>query len=129
MPATEEDFRQIALSLAGVEERQHMGHPDFRVGGKIFATLESPDDGWGMVRIEPERQAALIKTRPGVFVPAKGAWGAQGCTHVQLAGVSDRELREVIEAAWRLRSAAPTKPSRAKRPQAVKPKGRRRAKD
>jgi hypothetical protein len=104
MAVTEEDFRQIALSLPGTQERQHMGHPDFRVNGKIFATLESPDDGWGMVRIEPELQAELVGKDPGAFAPASGAWGAQGCTHVRLDNVSPRLLKMIIRAAWRLRS-------------------------
>jgi hypothetical protein len=123
MAASEEDFRQIALSLAGVEERQHMGHPDFRVGGKIFATLESPDDGWGMVRIEPEEQATLVANHPDVFVPAKGAWGAQGCTHVRLDRVPKAALRRAIEAAWRLRAETQPKPS--KRTNSVRPSRRR----
>src|SRR5438874_13301273 len=84
MGVTAEGFRRVALALPEAEERSHMDHPDFRVRGKIFATLDSPEEGWGMVRLAPEHQARVVGERPGVFVPASGAWGKQGCTHVRL---------------------------------------------
>jgi len=81
MTATE--FRRLALALPEVVEAVHMGHPDFRVGGKIFATL-GPDEKWGMVKLTPEEQAELIKSQPDAFHPASGAWGRRGCTIVRL---------------------------------------------
>jgi hypothetical protein len=77
-------FRKLALRFPEAVEQSHMGHPDFRVGGKIFASL-CPDDGWGMCKVTPDVQAALIKLQPGVFETASGAWGRNGCTIVHLA--------------------------------------------
>jgi len=105
--ATPEDFRRIALSFAGAEERAHMAHPDFRVGGKIFATLGSPDAAHGMVQLMPEQQALAIEAEPAAFRPASGAWGRGGSTLVRLEAVSDEWLERTLEWAWRKR--APTK--------------------
>lgn len=80
---TADDFRALALDLPGAVEREHMGHPDFRANGRIFATLHA-DDEWGMVKVQPAEQEALMADHPGVFVPAAGAWGRQGCTNVRL---------------------------------------------
>jgi len=100
---TPEDFRRIALDLPETEERSHMDHPDFRVKGKIFATLGAPDAGWGMVKLKPDEQARLMKSNPDVFVPASGAWGKGGATHVRLGrgGVDKATLRAALLAAWR----------------------------
>ena len=98
---TEENFRRIALDLPETEEREHMSHPDFRVRGKIFATLHSPEKGWGMVKLTPAEQRRLMKEEPGVFVAASGAWGRAGCTHVHLKSVDRATLRGAILAAWR----------------------------
>ena len=73
---TLDQFRKVALSLPGVEERAHMAHPDFRVAGKIFATLEYPDQEWGMVALTPEQQEDYVQSHPDVFVPAAGVWDA-----------------------------------------------------
>ena len=81
---TPDQFRRIALSLDGVEEREHMGHPDFRVGGRIFATLGYPDDHFGTVMLSPEDQSILVRQYPKAFSPAAGAWGRSGSTSVQL---------------------------------------------
>lgn len=105
--ATPEDFRRIALSFAGAEERAHMAHPDFRVGGKIFATLGSPDAAHGMVQLMPEQQALAIEAEPAAFRAASGAWGRGGSTLVRLDLVSDEWLERTLEWAWRKR--APTK--------------------
>jgi hypothetical protein len=78
-----------------------MGHPDFRVGGKIFATLDSPHPGWGMVKLTPGQQQQYLEAEPEVFVPASGAWGRQGCTHVLLRKVKAPTLRRALMAAWR----------------------------
>lgn len=80
-----------------------MNHPDFRVHGKVFATLDSPKAGWGMVRLTPEDQQRLARAQPDVFMPAKGAWGTAGCTHVKLGagGVCKRDLILAMLAAWK----------------------------
>lgn len=96
---TEADFRALALSLPGVVEASHMGHADFRVGGKIFATL--PGEGRGMVKLRPAQQAEALAAKPTVFQAANGAWGRQGCTYVRLAGVTPKALRPWLVAAWR----------------------------
>jgi len=87
---TANHFRRIALSLPEAEERAHMNHPDFRVGGKIFATLGYPDKSRGMVKLSPEQQHNFSKDYPGVFVPVKGAWGRRGATNVDLKA-ADKE--------------------------------------
>jgi hypothetical protein len=77
-----------------------MGHPDFRVRGKIFATL-GPKEAWGMVKLTPEQQAEFIRTEPGVFAPEAGAWGARGCTRVRLEAAPVSSVRQALELAWR----------------------------
>jgi len=98
---TFEDFRRLALGMPEATEGAHMGHPDFRVRGKIFATLGYPDEGWGMVKLQPEQQEALVASEPGAFVPVKGAWGRGGATGVRLRSVKMRTLRLAMTAAWR----------------------------
>jgi hypothetical protein len=98
---TENEFRTFALELPESEEREHMDHPDFRVKGKIFATLGSPEKGWGMVKLTPDQQSKMMKTTPGVFMPAAGAWGVRGATHVRLKMVDRATLRAVLLLAWR----------------------------
>ena len=78
-----------------------MGHPDFRVNGKIFATLHHPDETWGMVKLPVEEQNDLVQTRPEVFVAVKGAWGRQGCTNVRLEAVDESTLQHALRLAWR----------------------------
>jgi hypothetical protein len=104
MPSPE-DFRRIALSFPGAEEQSHMNHPDFRVGGKIFATLGSPDGEHGMVSLLPEQQEDFISLS-GAFRPASGAWGRGGSTLVRLADVPEDLLEAAIAAAWRKRAPA-----------------------
>jgi hypothetical protein len=98
---TANDFRQIALSLPEALESAHMDHPDFRVRGKIFATLGYPDQGWGMVKLTPEQQTSLVRAEPAVFAPAKGAWGRRGSTIVRLDTVDQVTLSGALVAAWR----------------------------
>jgi hypothetical protein len=98
---TANDFRRLALSLPETIESAHMDHPDFRVRGKIFATLGYPEKGWGMVKLTPEQQHYFSKVDPAVFVPVKGAWGRQGATSVHLKTVSKTTLQRAISAAWR----------------------------
>ena len=98
---TVSDFRKLALSLPETAEHAHMNHPDFRVAGKIFATLGYPNKEWGMVKVTPVEQEMLVEAEPNVFVPAKGAWRRQGSTTVNL-----RAANKAMAAAWGL--AAPT---------------------
>ena len=86
-----------------------MGHPDFRVCGKIFATL-GPEERWGMVKLTPEQQAAFVQTEPDVFQPIQGAWGRRGCTQVQLAAATEETVRPALFAAWH--NTAPKRLSR-----------------
>ena len=117
MPSTPSDFRSIALSLAETEERKHMNHPDFRVAGKIFATLAYPNKQFAMVKLTPIQQEDFVESYPAVFRPCNGAWGRKGCTSVLLAKANKRSLKEAILAAWR--NHAPSElaiPPRAKKP-------------
>ena len=98
---TANDFRKIALSFPETEERSHMSHPDFRVAGKIFATLGYPDKTRGMVKLSPEDQHYFSKDHPDTFVPVKGAWGKKGATSVVLKAAKKDVLTKAIHAAWR----------------------------
>jgi hypothetical protein len=98
---TSQDFRDIALSLPEVSENVHMDHPDFRVRGKIFATLGYPDLGSGMVKLRPEEQVTFVGAEPAAFAPANGAWGRRGATVVRLETVTETTLRHAIVCAWR----------------------------
>ena len=93
-------FRSLALSLPEASEAAHMGHPDFRVRGKIFATLGSDED-WGMVKLTPDQQAQVMSGEPDVFLPASGAWGLRGCTIVRLDDAKESTVRQALIAAWR----------------------------
>jgi hypothetical protein len=101
MPCTPSDFRRVALGLPETEERKHMNHPDFRVAGKIFATLAYPNKDWGMVKLTPIQQEEFIQSHPTVFNPCNGAWGRQGATSVLLSKANKRILRQAILTAWR----------------------------
>ncbi|MGI8958690.1 MAG: MmcQ/YjbR family DNA-binding protein [Bryobacteraceae bacterium] len=98
---TAEDFRRLALSFPDAVESAHMRHPDFRVHGKIFATLHYPDESWGMVKLSPEDQQTLVHAQPEAFVPVKGAWGLQGCTSVRLEAADESTLTQALGIAWR----------------------------
>src|SRR5258707_2170675 len=100
---TAADFRRIALSLEGVEEGSHMGSPDFRVGGRIFATLASQRQGYGNLMLTPEQQAAFVEELPDVFVPIAGGWGRMGMTHIRLAKANEDVLTGALRTAWKLR--------------------------
>jgi len=94
-------FRKLALALPGAEERAHMGHPDFRVGGKIFATLGYPDDGHGMVALTRDQQEMMVAAEPAMFKPVKGGWGLKGATNVVLAAADETTLAGALKTAWR----------------------------
>ena len=98
---TADEFRGMALGLPETSEGTHMDHPDFRVRGKIFATLTFPDEEWGMVKLTPDQQASLLRAEPEVYKPASGAWGRQGCTHLRLRAASRSSVRQALIAAWR----------------------------
>ena len=100
---TASDFRRIALSLEGAEEGSHMGAADFRIGGRIFATLASERHGYGNLMLNPERQAAFIAEQPDIFLPVAGTWGRNGATHVRLAVANEDVLRGALHSAWKLR--------------------------
>lgn len=85
--------------MQGAIEGAHMGHPDFRVNGRIFATL-SPDNRQGMVKLTPEQQQTCVRAHPATFVPASGAWGRQGCTMVNLASADAEAVGEAATLAW-----------------------------
>ncbi len=100
---TPDDFRRIALSLDGAEESAHMGAPDFRVGGRIFATLASESHGYGNLMLTPEQQAAFIADAPDLFLPVAGGWGRNGSTHIRLAEADEDTLAGALHTAWKLR--------------------------
>jgi len=94
-----EEFRAAALTMPGAVEAAHMNHPDFRVNGKIFASLGYPDEGWGMVKLTPAQQRSFMKETPETFAPCAGAWGKAGATSVHLASVKKRILTKALRAA------------------------------
>jgi hypothetical protein len=97
---TSNGFRKLALSLPETTEATHMRHPDFRVSGKVFATLGYPNRSWGMVKLSPKQQSVFVDREPEAFVPIKGAWGRRGATSVYLRAVSSEVLRKALESAW-----------------------------
>ena len=99
------DTRKIALRMQDAVEGEHMAHPDFRVSGRIFATLH-PDGRQGMVKVTPDQQSGFMRDHPTVFTPASGAWGRQGCTMVQLSAVDEETLGEAMTRAWQLAMTA-----------------------
>src|SRR5215831_16765506 len=94
-----EDFRRLVLKMEGASEAAHMGHPDFRMNGKIFATI-SADGKQGMVKLTPDQQQGYLDEYPDVFYPAAGAWGRQGCTMVRFASADKAILEGAITLAW-----------------------------
>ena len=117
---TPADFHRIALSLAGAEEGSHMGAVDFRVGGRIFATLASVKQGYGNLMITPAMQTAFVDEAPDLFVPIAGGWGRMGATHIVLAKADEDVLEGALRAAWKLRieqnaKTAKRKPAKARK--------------
>jgi hypothetical protein len=100
---TAADFRRLALALEGVEEGSHMGATDFRVGGRIFATLASVKHGFGNLMLTPEMQADFVAESPDLFVPVAGGWGRMGITHIRLREADREILAGALHAAWALR--------------------------
>ena len=100
---TAEDFRRLALSLPGAEEGSHMGSADFRVGGRIFATLASQEQGYGNLMLTPEVQAEFVVEQPDIFLPIAGGWGRTGSTHIRLAEATEDLMAGALQTAWKLR--------------------------
>lgn len=111
---TPERFRTMALAQPEAEERAHQDHPDFRIDGKIFATLGPAESGdergrWAMVRLPADDQAALVDADPEAYEPMPGAWGRQGCTRVWLKRATVARLEPLMRVAWRHRATARTR--------------------
>jgi hypothetical protein len=101
---TASEFRRLALTLPDAVESRHMGHPDFRVGGRVFATLGYPGAGSGMVRLPTDEQEFFVRTQPAAFAVASGAWGRAGATTIQLRAARKAAVREALAIAWRARA-------------------------
>src|ERR1700733_14484682 len=97
------DFRRLALRLEGAEEGSHMGAADFRVGGRIFATLASQNQGYGNLMLSPAQQTEFVREQPDIFVPIAGGWGRMGATHIRLAAANEDVLAGALHTAWKLR--------------------------
>jgi hypothetical protein len=115
-----DEFRRLALSLRGTVEGRHHDHPDFRVHGKIFATLGYPDGGWAMVRLTPAQQARFVGASPECFQSVKGAWGRRGATSVNLFAATPALVRRSLVLAHRNVCAARRRP--APRPPSEQPR-------
>lgn len=110
---TRADFRRIALSMPEALEGSHFGHADFRVGGKIFATLGLEQEGYGVLLLTPEQQAGMVEDEPEIFSPVPGGWGRQGSTRVRLAKVTPDMLEGAVRTAWHRRVAINTRSTRS----------------
>jgi hypothetical protein len=100
---TAADFKRIALSMEGAEEGSHMGATDFRVGGRIFATLASVREGYGNLMLDVEQQTSFVSEAPDIFLPIPGGWGRMGATHIRLAAANEDVLTGALRVAWKLR--------------------------
>lgn len=119
------DFRRIALGLEGAIESAHMGHPDFRANGRIFATLHA-DMKFGMVKLTPEEQSTFVRDQPDVFMLEPGAWGRSGCTKVRLDRADEETIGEAMTLAWRgVVTAKPPSKKKAKAAKAAAAKKKR----
>ena len=115
-----QDFRRIALGMTDAVESAHMGHPDFRVNNRIFATLHA-DNKVGMVKLTPDQQKRFVEEAPAAFAPESGAWGRSGCTSVRLEAVDGDTLGEAMTLAWRNTAVKNASPRRTQRTQRLKP--------
>src|SRR5260370_28427036 len=119
------DCRRLALSMEGAEEGSHMGAADFRVGGRIFATLASQKQGYGNLMLTPAQQAEFLADQPDVFLPIAGGWGRMGMTHIRLAKADEDVLSGALRTAWRLRIEKNAKTGRNQRASSADSKPRR----
>lgn len=97
---TADQFRRLALEFPGAVESSHMNHPDFRTGGKVFATLGYPDESWAMVKLTPDQQRLFVRESPRVFRPCKGVWGERGATNVHLESADEALVQAGLQAAY-----------------------------
>lgn len=97
------DFRRIALSMDGAEEGAHMGAADFRVGGRIFATLAMEKLGYGNLMLSPQQQAEICMEQPEIFLPVAGGWGRMGVTHIRLSAATEEVMEGALFTAWKRR--------------------------
>jgi YjbR protein len=111
---TTDEFRKMALEILTAVERSHMNHPDFRVAGKIFASLGAPDENWGMVKLTPEQQRAFMEKEPEIFKPCSGAWGRHGYTNIYLASAKTSLVRAALDSAAKNVARHPRKSSRSR---------------
>ena len=109
-------FTFLALSLPGAEQGSHLGAVDFRVGGRIFATLAAVSKGYGNVMLSPEQQRGFVAELPDVFLPVAGGWGAGGATHVRLTAATEDVVRGALQAAWKRRVDANAQTRRPRPP-------------
>jgi hypothetical protein len=93
-------FRRLALSLPGAIESSHMGHPDFRFNGRIFATLSAQEKGCGMVKLTPEQQQGFVAEQPETFSPVQGGWGRMGSTFVHLDAADEALIAGALSTAY-----------------------------
>ena len=98
---TPDEFREVALSFPEAIESAHMHHPDFRVGGRIFATLGYLNENSEMLKLSPDEQKEFVRISSDVFTPVKGAWGRQGATNIYLPTATLDIVREALTSAWR----------------------------
>jgi hypothetical protein len=112
---TAKDFRRLALSLEGVSEGSHFGAVDFRVGGRIFATLAAVKQGYGNLMLTPQQQAEFVAEQPELFLPIPGGWGKSGATHIRLSEANEDVLSGALRAAWKVRVEKNAK-TRGKKP-------------
>jgi hypothetical protein len=110
------DFRRLALKLEGAEEGSHMGAADFRLGGRIFATLAHEAQGYGNLMLTPAQQALFVEDRPEVFLPVAGGWGRKGVTHIRLQAANEDLLAGALRTAWKLRQEKNEKTAPAPKP-------------
>jgi YjbR len=121
MIVNEKGFRRIALGMKGSVEGAHLGHPDFRVGNRVFVTLQH-DRAFAGLMLTPQQQAQLLRSHPNAFTPAAGAWGRAGTTIARLAAVDEETLGEAVTLAWQ--NAVAKGPVRPAKPGAASPAGR-----
>jgi YjbR protein len=118
---TPDDFRRIALRLEGAEEGSHMGAADFRVGGRIFATLAAEAQGYGNLMLTPEQQAGFVAEAPHIFIPVHGGWGRNGATHLKLAAANEDLVYGALQTAWKLRIEKNRKAPKPRAPKSPAP--------
>ena len=93
-------FRRLALELPGAIESSHMGHPDFRLNNRIFATLSAQEKGCGVLKLTPEQQRAFITEQPQSFSPVQGGWGRMGMTFIHLEHVDEALIAGALSTAY-----------------------------